>query len=153
MYMAQYVTSGAMMLTAVGFTQEDADELCDGAKNSSDSPVIIEGEQGPPGPPGIDGVDGSPGKTGPAGRKGEDGVASDGQDGADGVGIPGETGPAGPAGPPGPPGASIQGPPGTDGKDAFPFTFIFTVNQGPLSQTYICTITQASDNVVCQEQE
>lgn len=140
------------------FTAEDEAELCTDAVQKGDSPTIIEGPEGPQGPPGIDGVDGTDGRDGRNGRDGKDGdPGSDGQDGTDGTavdGAPGETGPAGPAGPPGPQGE--QGPPGqngTNGMDAVPFTFSFTVNQGPFTQTYTCTITQADQNVVCQEQE
>lgn len=137
------------------FTAEDAEELCETAEKEGDSPVVIEGPQGPPGPDGVDGSDGTDGTDGTDGRNGRNGrdgdPGSDGQDGTDGASIPGEPGAAGPAGPPGPQGE--QGAPGQSGADAVPFTFSFTVNQGPLSQTYICTITQADTNVVCQEQE
>lgn len=140
------------------FTAEDAERLCSNAEKSSPDQVVIEGPPGPQGPPGIDGTDGTDGTDGRGGRDGKDGDpgsnGQDGVDGLDGVGTPGETGSTGPAGPPGPQGE--QGPPGTNGTDgasALPFTFSFTVNQGPLQQTYICTITQADSNVVCQEQE
>ncbi len=152
------------------FTVEDAEELCETAKKEAPAdPILIEGPPGPQGPPGVDGVngtDGTDGENGRNGRNGKDGdPGSDGQDGtngedgADGLngadGAPGETGPAGPAGPPGPQGE--QGVPGTDGQDgadAVPFTFSFTVQQNPAqSTTYVCTITQADSNVVCQEQE
>lgn len=143
------------------FTAEDAERLCSNAEKSSPDQVTIEGPPGPQGPPGYNGVDGTDGTDGRAGRDGKDGDpgsnGSDGSDGTPGESIPGETGQPGPAGPPGPQGE--QGAPGADGSngtngaDAVPFTFSFTVNQGPLQQTYICTITQAGDNVVCQEQE
>lgn len=143
------------------FTAEDAQRLCSNAEKSSPDQVTIEGPPGPQGPPGIDGTDGTDGTDGRAGRNGKDGDpgsnGSDGAPGEDGESIPGETGATGPAGPPGPQGE--QGPPGADGTngtngaDAVPFTFSFTIDQGPFSQTYICNITQANANVVCQEQE
>jgi hypothetical protein len=140
------------------FTAEDADRLCSNAEKSSPEAVTIEGPPGPQGPPGVNGVDGTDGTDGRGGRNGKDGdPGSNGEDGAPGTpgeSIPGETGATGPAGPPGPQGE--QGAPGTNGTDgasAVPFTFSFTVNQGPFTQTYICTITQADSNVVCQEQE
>lgn len=140
------------------FTAEDARKICDRAAEE-DPPPVIQGPPGPAGPPGangIDGTDGLPGSDGRNGRNGEDGdPGSDGEDGAAGNdGAPGETGSAGPAGPPGPQGE--QGDPGQDGTDgasAVPFTFSFTIDDGLFSQTYICTITQADSNVVCQEQE
>ncbi len=138
------------------FTEEDAKQLCEKAESGSDSPVVIDGPPGPQGPPGVDGVDGTDGRNG---RNGEDGdPGSNGEDGTPGTngvdGSPGETGATGPAGPPGPQGEQgAPGQDGTNGQDAVPFTFSFTVNQGPFSQTYICTITQANSNVVCQEQE
>lgn len=143
------------------FTAEDAERLCSNAAKSSPDQVTIEGPPGPQGPPGIDGTDGTDGTDGRSGRNGKDGDpgsnGQDGEPGTDGQSIPGETGATGPAGPPGPQGE--QGPPGADGTngtngaDAVPFTFSFTIDQGPFSQTYICNITQANANVVCQEQE
>lgn len=140
------------------FTREEAQRICDRAQDEAPAEVI-QGPPGPAGPPGSDGLDGSdgtdgrPGDDGRNGRNGEDGdPGSTGEDGTDGT--PGETGSTGPAGPPGPQGEQgAPGQDGSDGADAVPFTFSFTIDQGLTQTTYICTITQADSNVVCQEQE
>jgi hypothetical protein len=107
------------------------------------------GDSGPPGKPGSKGKDGKDGRAGNPGPSGDPGPAgSDGPPGSDGS--PGPMGPPGPTGP-----AGAQGPAGKDGSDgqsAFPFAFMFTINQGPLSQTYVCYISEPNTPVVCQEE-
>lgn len=152
--LAQQITL-ACELGTIGppdFTTEQAREICDRAAEEKPAEII----QGPPGPPGsdgqdgADGTDGTDGQDGRNGRNGEDGdPGSNGEDGTPGA--PGETGSAGPAGPPGPQGE--QGAPGndgTDGTDAVPFTFSFTVGEGPLSRTYTCVINEPNTSVVCE---
>lgn len=115
-------------------------------------PRGLRGEPGKPGPRGLPGEDGARGQTGATGAPGAAGAKGDtgpaGPAGADGA-----TGPQGPPGPAGPAGADGQnGTNGTDGKDAFPFTFTFTVQTNPVhSQTYTCTITDPAQPVTCQQ--
>lgn len=103
--------------------------------------ITIPGITGPAGVPGADGRDGARGPRGftgidgPAGPRGATGAPGvNGIDGASGAsGASGEPGPAGPEGPQGPPGPA--GEPGKDGADAYPFTFVFTVETSPVTTT------------------
>lgn len=99
----------------------------------------LQGLKGDPGEDGTDGVDGKPGRRGVAGKPGVDGA--DGRDGVDGV--DGKDGAPGADGSPGRDGRDgADGLPGQPGRDAFPFTFRFTVQENPAqSTTYTVTCT------------
>ncbi len=97
------------------------------------------GKAGEPGPPGVDGDDGvdaegfigPAGPAGPQGERGEQGPRGEpgapGRDGADST-VPGPVGPVGPVGEP--------------GRSAYPFTFVFTVQNNPVqATTYTVTCT------------
>lgn len=151
-----------------------AETLADQIRALGERPLVdpdpysppIPGPAGASGPPGPPGRAGDPGDRGPAGPQGERGpVGATGDRGPRGLpgeqGIPGpqgergETGPAGPAGPQGERGPQGEpGPAGTDGTDAVPFTFTFTVQVNPAqSQTYRCTITAPGETAACQPVE
>lgn len=110
------------------------------------------GAQGPRGATGDRGQQGPVGHPGPAGPRGEQGPPGPaGQSGAEGA--KGDTGPAGPPGAQGPQGpAGRDGAPGAAGKDAFPFTFTFTIS-GPFGdRTYTCTIADPQQTATCERQ-
>lgn len=126
------------------------------------------GPAGPAGPTGNTGPTGARGLQGTAGVAGKDGAAgADGQPGAVGdagpagstgpAGDTGAQGPSGPAGPQGEPGATgPQGPAGEAGPagtSAYPFTFQFTIDQGPLQNTtYTCTLVEPGTPATCQQE-
>lgn len=121
-------------------------------------PAGPQGPEGPLGPKGEQGIQGARGVQGPAGAlgtKGEAGpVGESGTDGSTGpAGEPGATGPSGPPGPQGEPGATgPKGDTGDPGTSAYPFTFSFTIDQGPLQdKTYTCTLEEPGTPVTCTE--
>lgn len=96
-------------------------------------PAGPKGDTGAQGEQGERGLTGAPGPAGPTGAKGPKGDT--GPAGADST-VPGPAGPAGPTGP--------------AGKDAYPFTFTFTVQDNPVqSTTYTCTVTDPNTPATC----
>lgn len=141
-------------------------------------PQGIPGLQGPMGIPGLQGEKGDKGDkgdtvVGPQGIQGIPGIQGPkGDAGANGL-----DGAAGPAGPPGPAGAdgqnatqsqvdsavnafcssandpcrsTVPGPTGPAGKNAYPFTFTFVIQNNPVQRTtYTCTVSDPAQPATC----
>jgi hypothetical protein len=159
----QSAERGRRVALEVDLTQQKAktQALAEQIRALGEKPVVSPGSPpevitipGITGPQGVPGPDGRDGARGPRGFTGLDGPAgppgAPGADGAPGApGAAGEPGPVGPAGPEGPQGPA--GEPGKDGADAWPFTFVFTVETTPATTTTYtvtctadgCTVTTA----------
>lgn len=125
-------------------------------------PEGVPGRRGPRGFPGVPGIPGVPGDSGPRGLIGAPGATGapggpgdPGQQGAQGApGADGGPGQQGPQGPPGDPGQQgPKGDPGADGapgRDAFPFTFTFTIPDfDGRDLTFTCTVTNQAATATC----